>query len=134
MRLKWALSLSLVNLSAFPTLIKSICQPQGQKKHKQSYIQQHSVLFRYITSFLWKELYGYRGYTIILMFKTVSLNFNKTAVSVCTCLYLQAFRDKMCLVPARDPPNTGGPKSSGLCLPPSLLCLCNVQQTAGHRR
>lgn len=131
-----SLSLSCESLS-FSYIDQDHLSTTGTKKAQTKL---HSTTFcalpiyYIIFMLLWKELYGYRGYTIILMFKTVSLNFNKTAVSVCTCLYLQAFRDKMCLVPARDPPNTGGPKSSGLCLPPSLLCLCNVQQTAGHRR
>lgn len=110
------------------------------KKNPQTKL--HSVLFWHITSFAFMERIvikkANRGFWRIQLNWCPRLclwiSLKLLCLSVYTCLHLQAFRDKMCIVPARDPPNTSGPESSGLCVPPSLLCLCNVQQTASHRR
>lgn len=45
----------------------------------------------------------------------------------------QAFWDKMCIVPTRDPSNTGCAEGTGLCVSPTLLRLHHLQPTAGHR-
>lgn len=47
--------------------------------------------------------------------------------------FLQAFWNKMCIMPTGDPSNAGCAEGSGLCVSPALFRLHNVQQTAGDR-
>lgn len=53
--------------------------------------------------------------------------------SSCLLVPLQAFWNKMCVVPAGDPSHTGSAEGAGLCVSPALLCLHYVQPAAGHR-
>lgn len=46
---------------------------------------------------------------------------------------LQAFWNKMCIMPTGDPSDAGCAEGAGLCVSPALLCLHHVQPTTGHR-